>query len=252
MLSKYLISKTIHQKIKIMNRVSLLILAVLSIFYGCSNGQNKTGFNLSAEEFNKKINVTKDLTLVDVRTPEEFSKGHLVNAQNIDYNGDNFKEEVSKVDKTKPVYVYCLSGGRSSKAAQELRGMGYKEVYELEGGILKWRAANLPEAKAETVNVNGMTKEDFDKLTSSHKLILVDFYADWCGPCKKMKPILDGIENEMKDGIKIIRINSDNNKVLMQTMHIDELPTFMVYKNGQIAWTGMGMFTKENLEEQLK
>jgi thioredoxin 1 len=67
-----------------------------------------------------------------------------------------------------------------------------------------------------------------------------------------MKPILDEIENEMKDGIKIIRINSDNNKDLMQIMHIDELPTFMVFKNGQIAWTGMGLFTKQNLEDQLK
>jgi thioredoxin len=235
-----------------MNKISLLIVTVLSIFYGCSNGQNKTRFNLSAEEFNKKISVSKDLTLVDVRTPEEFEKGHLVNAQNIDYNGDNFKQEITKVDKTKPVYVYCLSGGRSGNAAREMRAMGYKEVYELDGGILKWRAANLPEAKVNAVNVSGMSKEDFDKLTASHKLVLVDFYADWCGPCKKMKPILDEIESEMKDGIKIIRINSDNNKTLMQTMHIDELPTFMVFKNGQIAWTGMGMFTKENFEEQLK
>jgi thioredoxin len=189
---------------------------------------------------------------VDVRTPGEFSKGHLVNAQNIDYNGDNFKQEISKVDKTKPVYVYCLSGGRSGNAAREMRAMGYKEVYELDGGILKWRAANLPEAKVAALNLNGMTKQDFDKLTSSHKLVLVDFYEDWCGPCKKMKPILDEIENEMKDGIKIIRINSDNNKDLMQIMHIDELPTFMVFKNGQIAWTGMGLFTKQNLEDQLK
>ncbi len=235
-----------------MNRISLLILSVLSMFYGCSNGQNKINYNLSAEEFNKKLSVTKDLTLVDVRTPGEFSKGHLVNAQNIDYNGDNFKQEISKVDKSKPVYVYCLSGGRSSNAAKELRSLGYKEVYELDGGILKWRAANLPEAKVAALNLNGMTKQDFDKLTSSHKLVLVDFYADWCGPCKKMKPILDEIENEMKDGIKIIRINSDNNKDLMQIMHIDELPTFMVFKNGQIAWTGMGLFTKQNLEDQLK
>jgi len=235
-----------------MNRISLLILSVLSMFYGCSNGQNKINYNLSAEEFNKKLSVTKDLTLVDVRTPGEFSKGHLVNAQNIDYNGDNFKQEISKVDKSKPVYVYCLSGGRSSNAAKELRSLGYKEVYELDGGILKWRAANLPEAKVAALNLNGMTKQDFDKLTSSHKLVLVDFYADWCGPCKKMKPILDEIENEMKDGIKIIRINSDNNKDLMQIMHIDELPTFMVFKNSQIAWTGMGLFTKQNLEDQLK
>jgi thioredoxin 1 len=235
-----------------MNRISLIILTVLSIFYGCSNGQNKINYNLSAEDFNKKLSVSKDLTLVDVRTPEEFSKGHLVNAQNIDYNGDNFKQEISKVDKTKPVYVYCLSGGRSGNAAKELRSLGYKEVYELDGGILKWRAANLPEAKVAALNLNGMTKEDFDKLTSSHKLVLVDFYADWCGPCKKMKPILDEIESEMKDGIKIIRINSDNNKTLMQTMHIDELPTFMVFNNGQVAWTGMGLFTKQNLEDQLK
>jgi thioredoxin 1 len=122
-------------------------------------------------------------TVVDVRTPEEFTKGHLQNALNYNWNGSEFQKQVSTLDKSKPVFVYCLSGGRSSAAANQMRSDEFKKVYELSGGIMKWRAVNLPETTTNTIASTGMSKQQFDTLLNSDKLVLIDFYADLCAPC---------------------------------------------------------------------
>jgi rhodanese-related sulfurtransferase len=77
--------------------------------------------------------------LIDVRTPREFSNGFIEGAKNIDYNGDTFEKQMKKLDKTKPVLVYCAAGGRSENAAELLQEWGFKEVYDLEGGYNGWK-----------------------------------------------------------------------------------------------------------------
>lgn len=202
---------------------------------------NKT--NLSATEFSEKIKQHSDAPIVDVRTPEEFEKGHLVNAKNIDWNNDNFDSEIVHLDKSKPVLVYCLSGGRSSAAAEKMRNDGFKEVYELKGGIMKWRASNLPET---TKNSNaGMNKAQFDALLNSDKLVLIDFYADWCVPCKKMKPYLEEISKEQADKLILTRINADDNQALCKELKIDALPVLQLYKNKLLLWNNQGFIEKE-------
>ncbi len=87
--------------------------------------------------------INDGIQLVDVRTPEEFASGHLENAVNINFYSDDFKDRINELDKEKEVYLYCRSGGRSAKAAKDLEAMGFKKVYDLEGGILKWQKKNL-------------------------------------------------------------------------------------------------------------
>jgi len=87
--------------------------------------------------------INDGIQLVDVRTPEEFASGHLENAVNINFYADDFKDRINEMDKEKEVYLYCRSGGRSAKAAKELEAMGFKKVYDLEGGILKWQKKKL-------------------------------------------------------------------------------------------------------------
>jgi rhodanese-related sulfurtransferase len=76
----------------------------------------------------------KTAQLIDVRTESEYAGGHIGEALNIDYYLDDFKAQLSKLDRKKPVLVYCQSGGRSGKAAAELNSMGFKAVYDLKGG----------------------------------------------------------------------------------------------------------------------
>lgn len=87
--------------------------------------------------FEKKIS-DKNVQLVDVRTPEEWSEGVIANAKKINYFEDNFKAQLKELDKTKPIAVYCKSGGRSGKTAKLLSELGFKEIYDLKGGYLNW------------------------------------------------------------------------------------------------------------------
>ena len=80
----------------------------------------------------------KKVQLVDVRTPEEYNSGHIKDAENIDFYSGIFTTEFNKLDKEKPVYIYCRSGSRSKQTATKLSAMGFKKIYDLKGGILNY------------------------------------------------------------------------------------------------------------------
>lgn len=232
----------------IVNSMALILL----ILSACTNGQN-ANYGLTVNEFNDKLKQTPNAQLIDVRTSGEFAGGHLENAINCDWNGDNFESQIKELDKQKPVFVYCLSGGRSASAASSMRSAGFKTVYEMNGGMIKWRAAGLPETSNVSTNQsNGMSLVDYTKLTKSYKKVLIDFYAEWCAPCKKMKPYLDEIANDMKDQVKVIRIDADQNKTLMQELKIDGLPVLVLYNNGNQTWRKDGFVEKAEVLEKIK
>lgn len=233
------------------NFLFAVLAACTLIFNSCSNAQT-TNTNLSATKFSEKIKELPSAAVIDVRSPEEFSKGHLQNAKNINWNGNDFPNQISKLDKSKPVFVYCLSGGRSSSAASQMRSDGFKEVYELDGGIMKWRAANLPETTNTTASSNAMSRQQFNALLNSDKLVLIDFYADWCIPCKKMKPYLDEISKEMADKVSVVRINADDNQPLCKELNIDALPVLQLYKKKIMTWSNTGFISKEDVLKHIQ
>ena len=230
-----------------------LFTALTIIISSCTNGQTQnSGYVLSASAFDDKIRELPTSPIIDVRTPEEFFKGHLPNANNINWNGDDFQKHISLLDKSQPVLVYCLSGGRSAAAANKMRTDGFKEVYELTGGILKWRAANLPEEKNTASTTSGMTKQQFDALIGSDKIVLIDFYAEWCIPCKRMKPYLEEIANEMAGKVIVTRINVDDNQELCKELKIDALPVLQVYNNNAMSWSNVGFIEKAEVIKHLQ
>jgi thioredoxin len=217
----------------------------------CSQEKNQST-SLSANSFSEKIKELPDELVLDVRTPEEFAKGHLIDSKNINWKDTNFANSLGQMDKSKPVFVYCLSGIRSGLAAAKMREMGFKEVYELEGGIMKWRAANLPEIVDGAAKPEGMSKQQFSQLVDSDKLVLVDFYADWCEPCKKMEPYLKEIAADMKDKVQVVRINADDNKALCKELGVDALPVLQLYKNKTLHWSNAGFIEKTDVVKQLQ
>jgi len=233
----------------------ILVLTIIATFFSvsCNFAQNNAiKTKLSTLEFKDKIKEMPTAPLIDVRTPEEFSKGHLLNSKNIDWNGNDFQSQISTIDKTKPVFIYCLSGGRSGSAASKMRAMGFAEVYELGGGIMGWRNAQLPETTEISKPSLGMSKQKFDELLNSDKLILIDFYADWCAPCLKMKPFLEKISKEMEQTVVLIRINADENPELCKQMEINGLPVLQLYKNKKMTWSHDGFISKVDILKQLK
>ena len=223
---------------------------LLALTFNCCTSGLTQG-SLSATDFAQKIKELPVNPIVDVRTAEEFAKGHLLNAQNIDWNSSDFNTQITQLDTSKPVFVYCLSGGRSSSAVKQMYSLGFKQVYELNGGIMKWRGANLPETTEMAASSMGMNKQQFDQLLNADKLVLIDFYADWCGPCKKMKPYLDEISKNMADKVVVIRINADDNQVLTKELKIDALPVLQLYRNKTLIWTHIGFIDKTEVVKQI-
>ncbi|HEX8545609.1 MAG TPA: thioredoxin domain-containing protein [Cytophagaceae bacterium] len=222
-----------------------------------SNGQaakatTKGVSKLSPTEFNNKINLLPSLSILDVRTAEEFASGHLSGAKNINWNDTSFLSQVAKMDKSRPVFVYCLSGGRSAEAAFKLRALKFKEVYELDGGIMKWRAAGLHEIKDTVIAHDGMSRKDFDHLVKQDSVVLIDFYATWCSHCKKLAPELDELGKKLGSKLKIIKIDFDKNQALAKELKVEGLPKLFLYKNNVQTWSHMGSVSQEEIEEQLK
>jgi len=117
-------------------------LFVVGVLMSCNMpaNQEESGIEvLACKEFDQKLSEVNDAQLVDVRTPQEYSGGTIGNAVNMDYYAEDFKQQISKLDKDKPLFVFCKKGGRSASSANICKGLGFKEIYDLEGGYTAWQ-----------------------------------------------------------------------------------------------------------------
>jgi rhodanese-related sulfurtransferase len=114
----------------------ILVVAFYNIF-SCSLITNHSINQINVDELIDFIELN-DAILVDVRTSDEYNNGYIENSLNIDYFSNEFSVNADKLDKTIPIILYCKSGKRSSMSANKISKLGFKEIYNLEGGILEW------------------------------------------------------------------------------------------------------------------
>lgn len=120
--------------------VLLLALTMILFLTACNDRSVAQEIHLlTPQEFHDVTANKKDIQLVDVRTAEEFEGGHLDNAENIDVIETDFITKAEKLDLEKPIYIYCRSGKRSAKAALILKDVGFKEIYDMDGGYLHYQ-----------------------------------------------------------------------------------------------------------------
>lgn len=123
--------------------LSLLLFISLSFI---ENVEAQVVNNIDVAKFSEIIK-DKDLQLVDVRTAKEVMTGRIAGAVNIDYFGENFKNEIAKLDKEKAIAVYCRSGNRSGRATNILKDLGFTKIYNLNGGMKAWESKKMPVVK---------------------------------------------------------------------------------------------------------
>lgn len=209
---------------------------------------------VNSEEF-QKLNKTESGILLDVRTPNEYKNGHLKDAGQLNYYSFSFKSKLLLLPKDQPIYLYCNTGWRSERAAKILSRNGYKEIYNLEHGIMEWNLKNFPtiiDPDAEPDMDNYKSVKQYENLISDEKLVLIDFYAPWCGPCRKMMPIIDSMTIQYKKEVDIIKINVDASKKLMKKLKILSVPYYVMYKNGKLLFSQNGVISKEKLVNQIE
>lgn len=117
--------------------IALLIFSLLAC--STSNSQNISKL-IDAGEFEKQMKSNNQVVVVDLRTDMEVAQGVIEGAIQIDYRSQDFKEQLEKLDKSKTYMVYCAVGGRSGRAASLMNEIGFKEVYDLKGGMTAWKA----------------------------------------------------------------------------------------------------------------
>jgi thioredoxin 1 len=91
----------------------------------------------------------------------------------------------------------------------------------------------------------------FGSIIESNVPVLIDFYAEWCGPCKTVSPILKSLKEEMGDQMKLIKIDVDKNQEIASKYQIRGVPTLMIFKNGSLLWRQSGVTPIEKLREEV-
>lgn len=203
---------------------------------------------LSPAEFEKGI-AGANAQIFDVRTAGEFRNGHIANALQADWNKpDQFRSRAQHLDKTKALYVYCASGGRSAAAAKWLRSNGFSKVYELNGGFIKWKADNKPVEGMP--DLKSITQAEFSAAVANG-VTLVDIGAEWCPPCRKMEPVLQELQRDLLGKFRLQKVDAGINTDLMKQLQANEIPTFILYKNGKEVWRKQGVVELEELKMEI-
>ncbi|TWP28085.1 thioredoxin [Apibacter muscae] len=223
-----------------------LFLSLTLIIGGILSSQ--TNHVLNSEEFSKKF-TEEGVVILDVRTPEEYNTGHLENAIDIDYRNPSFKEKIQKLDKNKTYMVYCRTGVRSAAAIDSLKSLGFKNLYDLQGGITEWKKQNRPVVGEMPDKIS---YDEFNKLLKSDDIVLVDFYAPWCGPCVQMTPMFERLSDKYKNKLTLVKINADENKNLSKPYIEKGFPILIAYKNGKIQWEQIGLLDEDSLTKLIE
>jgi rhodanese-related sulfurtransferase len=233
-------------KIKMKTMKLIYTILVFSTFLSC---EAQTKNSLNATEFENAI--TKDsVQILDVRTPAEYASGHIKNTLLANWNdAKEFERRIGFIDKNKPVYVYCLAGGRSAAAATKMRSLGYTNVFELTGGMNAWKAANKTVEGASTAKQ--MTMEEFNGAITSSKTVLVDFGADWCPPCKTMEPVLQSLQKNNASKFTLFKVDGGKDEAVLKAHNVTALPVFIIFKDGKQVWRKDGVATEQEIAAHL-
>ena len=203
----------------------------------------------------RKLLEEKGGILVDVRTPGEVARGHLADATFIDSNDPRFAQKLDLMQKSKPVLVYCASGRRSAAAAELMIEKGFAEVYNLSGGISAWNSAGYAidrsAAPTATAGVGAMLPTALDAILQGEKRVLVAYQTQWCGPCRKMAPVVDQLADAWKGKARVLKVEIDESEALAQREKIQGVPVFVLYVDGKERWRRSGEMPREVLEAEL-
>jgi len=209
--------------------------------------------NIDSKQF-AELSATNEGVILDVRTPGEYSRGHIEGSTLIDVSNRNFVDKVSLLQKDKPIYIYCLTGSRSQAVANFLSQNGYSKIYNLTYGIIEWQRYGFPIVQS-SVPVASANKTfhtaEFNQLIGSKEVVLISFHAPWCAPCKKLSPIIDRLRNDYNGKAVIEKIDIEANSALKNTYSIQSIPGLVLFKNGKEIWRHTGLISFEQLNQQI-
>ncbi|MAJ13132.1 MAG: hypothetical protein CMD09_03910 [Flavobacteriales bacterium] len=230
-----------------MYRLLLFFILILSI--SCGDKNTLIYEKIDILSLNKILN-DKDIIVLDVRTSEEINAGYIPNSTFIDYYDNNFENKINLIDRSKKIYILCKSGGRSVKAVEILSKKGFRNVYNLEGGFMRWKANKMPYdinlVNNDSSNSVLISEISLDSLIKNNSNTLIYISTKWCFPCKKMEPTIDKLIAD-NSSLKVIKIDLDANIYAQERFDIKSLPALVLYENNSVVWRKNGIIAYDDL-----
>ena len=226
-----------------------LLFFTLIFSISCTNTDTLVYEKIDILSFNKFLNDT-DIIILDVRTSEEINAGYIPNSTFIDYYDKNFENKINLIDRSKKIYTLCKSGGRSVNAAKILSKKGFRNVFNLEGGFMRWKANKMPYdinlVNNDSSNSVLISEISLDSIIKNKINTLIYISTKWCFPCNKMEPIIDKLVDN-NDSLKVIKIDLDANAYAQEKFDVKSLPAFVLYENNSVVWRKNGIIAYDDL-----
>jgi len=203
---------------------------------------------LEPQEFADALKSKGEKTLIDLRSSDDFSKGHISGAVNIDYDSPTFNWRIAELDSMLPVFMYCQNGERSKKALSYLESKGFQSVTLLNGGLTQWISNKQILTPEELIPPTELKFEDFCRMLELEHFVIVEFYLPGNNDCRKVESALDELALTYEGKIKILRVDIDTYKYLATEMGIETVPTLQFYENGNLSGTIEGVSGKERID----
>lgn len=229
--------------------LTLLILVALIIDLSAQVVQN-----VNAVKF-KELMAASDAIILDVRTPQEYTRGNIKGSTLINIADPEFVTKISLLQKNKTILIYCLSGSRSPVAANYMAKIGFQKIYNLQRGLMEWNQQGYAIEQSSQVVAStstAFTEQSFSKLLQANKLVLVDFHAVWCAPCKAMNPVIDKVSADFKGKAKVEKVDVENNKLITAAYQVQTVPGFVLFKEGKKVWSHSGTISYDDLAVVIK
>ena len=229
--------------------IRALLFFTLFFSISCTNTNTLVHEKIDILSLDKLLNDT-DIIILDVRTSEEINSGYIPNSTFIDYYDKDFENKINLIDRRKKIYTLCKSGGRSVKAAEILSKNGFRNVYNLDGGFIRWKANMMPYdinlVNNDSSNSDLISEISLDSLIKNNTNTLIYISTKWCSPCKKMEPIIDKLVDN-NDSLKVIKIDLDANNYAQARFVVKSLPAIVLYDNNSVVWHKNGIIAYDDL-----
>jgi phage shock protein E len=207
---------------------------------------------LAPEDFAEAIKQGENTILIDLRSVNDFSNGHIFGATHIDFELPTYEWRFAELDTEQNLFIYCKDGKRSKEAAIYLESQGFNSVTVLKGGLRAWLNEGYSLTPEELIPPPELTFEGFSRMLGQEHLVIVNFYLPGDRNCRTVEPVLDELAITYRKKIKILRIDMDHYTYLAAEMGIEYPPTLQLYENGNLCKVLKGVTKKKHIEDAFR